>query len=258
MFLTRQNLLVFLLLMSFFFVSACSSDQAQQQAGICISFDDRSIKEWYSLQELLARYNAKVTFFISGAAALTAEEVRMLKELEQQGHEIGSHGALHVRARDYIREHSYQEYLRDEVFSNTRALEKKGFLPTAFAYPYGRGYWFTDLLLEKHFKAIRHAVSTDSIRGLSATDDIFFKLGESKELVAASIDANVHLNKEAIDNALQKAATENKVLMIFGHKPAQAPSPGSYTFNIALLEYILQQANKHNLEFYRVSDLVQD
>jgi peptidoglycan/xylan/chitin deacetylase (PgdA/CDA1 family) len=258
MYLTRQYLHVFLLLLSCISVSSCSPDTAEPQGGISISFDDRSIEEWYSLKELFARYDAKVTFFISGAEALTDQEVQMLKELVQQGHEVGSHGALHVRARDYIREYSYQKYLQDEVFSNTRALQDKGFTPTAFAYPFGRGYWFTDLILKNSFKVIRRAVSVDSIRGLSATDDIFFSLGKSRELVAASIDASAQINKKAIDSAIQKAATEKKVLLVFGHKPAHNAKPNSYTFDVALLEYILQQAKEKDLKFYRISDLVQD
>ncbi|AHM61811.1 polysaccharide deacetylase [Flammeovirgaceae bacterium 311] len=259
MYLTRPRLLYFLFLLSCFAAGACqSSDSVKPKAGICISFDDRSIREWYSLKELFARYNAKVTFFISGAAALTAEEVQMLKELEQQGHEIGSHGALHVRARDYIREHSYQEYLENEVFSNTRALEEKGFTPTAFAYPYGSGYWFTDLMLEKHFRAVRRAVSAHTLRKLAAADDVFFAPGENQKLIAANIDASSYMDEKIIVSAIQKAAAEKKVLLIFGHKPALSPKPGSYTFDITLLEHILREAGKQNLEFYRISDLVQE
>ena len=48
------------------------------------------------MKELLKQYNSHVTFFITQFDSLDSGEIKMLRELEKEGHEIGSHGALHV------------------------------------------------------------------------------------------------------------------------------------------------------------------
>ena len=70
-----------------------------KRSGICLSFDDRTVKEWYEIKDLLKKYNSHVTFFITQFDSLDSTEIRMLRELENEGHEIGSHGALHVRRK---------------------------------------------------------------------------------------------------------------------------------------------------------------
>ena len=34
-----------------------------KHSGICLSFDDRTVKEWYAIKDLLKKYNSQVTFF---------------------------------------------------------------------------------------------------------------------------------------------------------------------------------------------------
>src|SRR5579862_2460832 len=76
----------------------CSCTQNNKRGGICISFDDRSIKEWHDMRELLNQHKAKVTFFVCQFDLLTTREIKMLKELSEDGHEIALHGAIHVQA----------------------------------------------------------------------------------------------------------------------------------------------------------------
>lgn len=94
--------------------SACQSG-TKRKAGICISFDDRSIYEWQTFSGLLDRYNAKVTFFVTQFDSLNEQEIEILKDFKRKGHEIGCHGALHVISENYITEHGYAKYLQNEV-----------------------------------------------------------------------------------------------------------------------------------------------
>ena len=89
-------------LLLFVMVFACKQKKPVQQAGIAVSFDDRFVKEWYQLRPLLKKYNAKCTFYITQPDSLSDEEVKLLHELQKEGHEIGCHGAMHVRSMYYI------------------------------------------------------------------------------------------------------------------------------------------------------------
>ena len=78
--------------------TTCKQGKTVQQGGIAISFDDRFVKQWYQLRPLLKRYNVKCTFYITQPDSLSDEEVKMLHQLQKEGHEIGCHGAMHVRS----------------------------------------------------------------------------------------------------------------------------------------------------------------
>lgn len=98
----RRILFHFVLVCNLVFSSCYMSKN--QQPGICLSFDDRTIEAWYEMRSLLNRYDAKVTFFISEFDSLSEKEIQWLNELAADGHEIGSHGAMHVNAEYYIPE----------------------------------------------------------------------------------------------------------------------------------------------------------
>src|SRR5688572_11158013 len=129
-----MNKIIFLL----FALPIFSCQQSEiKRSGICLSFDDRTVKEWYKMNDLLKKYNSRVTFFITQFDSLDSAEIMMLRQLENEGHEIGSHGALHVISENYIKENSYSEYIKNEIDANSLAMKKNGFVPKSFSYPYG-------------------------------------------------------------------------------------------------------------------------
>lgn len=87
--LTRYTLLG---LMALLFLSSCKAKHSTNtKAGIVLSFDDKSIDDWYSLRELFKGNGVRATFFVCNFQDLTDKEVSMLKDLQADGHEIGSH-----------------------------------------------------------------------------------------------------------------------------------------------------------------------
>ena len=247
-----------LLILTVYAFTSCTTRNPDAQAGISISFDDQYVEEWYALRNLLNRYDAKVTFFITYADSLTEAEKQMLHTLQQDGHEIASHGTRHVNAEYFIKEHSYRKYLDEEIILNSQFLEEAGFTPTAFAYPFGAKYWFTDYLLLKHFKMLRGVAPPNKKEGLAASDAAFYKHDNSRTPAAANIDVRDGLTPEMIDEAIKRAVQQKQVLLLFGHKPAPASEAEGYSFNIDFLEYILKTAKEHELKHYRFSDLHQD
>jgi peptidoglycan-N-acetylglucosamine deacetylase len=242
-----------------FFLTLLSCQQkGVKRSGICISFDDRSIKEWYDMKELLKSYNCRVTFFITQFDSLDSSEIKMLKELEKEGHEIGSHGALHAVSEYYIKEKTYKEYIENEIDASISSLKKNGFIPKSFAYPYGAKYWFTDMILLKKFEILRGVEPINSEKDLSLIDNIYYTYNGDQTLSSIGIDKNNGLTKEMIDKAIKRAFNNKEVLMLYGHSPITGTDSGAYNFDMYLLKYILNEAQSNNLEFMRYKDLISD
>jgi peptidoglycan-N-acetylglucosamine deacetylase len=103
----------------------------RKRPAIALTFDDGPSESTPALLELLARYNAKATFFMCG------HNVRRLKEIARQastaGHEIGnhtdSHPPLYFKSPEFIdRELSRAQ---DSIHQITNVT------PTLFRAPYG-------------------------------------------------------------------------------------------------------------------------
>ncbi|HEX8060073.1 MAG TPA: polysaccharide deacetylase family protein [Cyclobacteriaceae bacterium] len=218
-----------------------SCTHPKKSPGICLSFDDRSVHQWTQLKPLLNSYNAHVTFFITQYDSLTTEERRLLKGLHNDGHEIGSHGAMHVFSETYIKQNSYEEYLENEIDNNIATLKANGFNATSFAYPYGSKYWLTDLLLLKRFNVLRGVAPISE--PIQKIDDIFYDFDNDQTLFALGFDEGVTIDK--LEGAFDRAVENNEVLMLYAHAPDKST-----------LEEILSAAKKRGMTFYRFNDLI--
>jgi hypothetical protein len=106
-------------------------------AGFCLSFDDEAIDAWYGMRDLLARYGAHVSFFVTRYPEWTADGRAKLHQLELDGHSIEAHGLHHRNARDYVAAHGMDAWIADEVQPSIDVLRADGFDPVAFAFPFG-------------------------------------------------------------------------------------------------------------------------
>lgn len=232
-------------------ISACKNDRFRQHrppvAGICISFDDYSVDEWFSLRALFLRYNARVTFFVTKFDTLSAEQVQKLRVLQSDGHEIAFHGAKHLLSEHYIKAHSMDEYLQEEVIKGIRIMADSGFRTTSFAYPYSAKYWFTDHQLLNYFYVLRSSLPLKEEPDMM--DAVFYKFDGGRLIDALCIDKGNGWTTEKLARAMLRAKQRNEALILFGHQPG-------LTFDVAFLEEILKKAQQHELTFLRVTDLV--
>ncbi|WP_051360008.1 polysaccharide deacetylase family protein [Adhaeribacter aquaticus] len=243
-----------LIIILVFFIFSCKETKLPP-SGICISFDDRSVDEWFAIKNLLNEYDAKVSFFITQFDSLTASEIVKLKQLESDGHEIGSHGALHVVSEFYIKNNTYKDYLENEINPSIRSMKQAGFNIKSFAYPYGAKYWFTDFMLLQKFDVLRSVTSINKEKDLTLIDEIYYDFNGDRTLSAIGIDTNGKVTKEMIKNAIKRASDNNQVLMVYGHIPMSSPASNSYELDIDFLKFILVEAKRKGLEFYRFKDL---
>lgn len=234
---------------------SCTGDNKQNQPGICLSFDDRSVEEWFELRELFSKNGVKATFYITQPDALSNSEIRKLKKLEADGHEIGFHGRMHVLSEYYIKEHSYLDYLENEINLGLKCMDSLGFSCVSFAYPYGAEYWFTDFLLLQKFQTTRGVSVLNEKKDLAQIEDIYYSFDGDRKLSAVGIDRNSGINEAMIDTAIQRVIDKKEVLMLYAHVPTNKKEANGYTLDINLLKHIIQKANQNNLRFYKTRDL---
>lgn len=107
------------------------------RAGLCLSFDDTEIDEWFALRDLLARHRAHVSFFVTEYAQFTAAQRAELHALYSDGNSIEAHRVHHLDAVTYIADHGLAAYLDAEVQPSIDILRADGFSPVAYAHPFG-------------------------------------------------------------------------------------------------------------------------
>jgi peptidoglycan/xylan/chitin deacetylase (PgdA/CDA1 family) len=248
-----QTNIVKFLMTGLFALLVISCDQShykysrQPAAGLFLSFDDYCIDEWFALRELFSKYDGRVTFYVTKFDTLTDSQVEKLRLLQQDGHEIGFHGAHHVLSEHYIKAHSFREYFENEIHAGIKTMNARGFFPTSFAYPYSAKYWGTDTELLKYFHTIRSSVP---FKGeLVKMHEAFYNFQGKRIVNAVSIDQGKGIDITQIAAAFQKIKSDKTVLMLHGHEPG-------HDFDPAFLEEILKLAKKEKIIFFRASDLV--
>jgi len=127
--------------------------------------------------------------------------------------------------------------------------------PTAFAYPYGAKYWFTDFLLLKRFKVLRGVATKPGESTIIEVDEMFASEGQNV-FSALGFDYGTRLTIEQVKEAIHKAVEEQEVALFYAHCPG-TDTTDAYTFDVMFLEQILNVAKENGLHFYCVSELAE-
>lgn len=244
---------------------SCQNTDNESIAGLALSFDDRNVEEWVRLRPILKKYNTKATFYVTEFEKLTAKEIEGLRLLQKDGHEIGAHGALHVRSIDYTLAHGLDAYFNNEIEAELDTMQRAGFRPTSFAHPGGQQTWLIDrLLLNKHFVLLRDVSMTERIvygirfgRSTAFMDEIYHRHKGNARVNALIIDRYSHIGWEELQRALIRAADTHTTVMMFGHLPLFEASKEKYGFDVARLDSLLSTANALQLKTVTMSELVE-
>jgi peptidoglycan/xylan/chitin deacetylase (PgdA/CDA1 family) len=228
------------------------------QPGVLLTFDDESnILHWVEQIPLLAKYDARVTFFVDAPDRLSENQIEGLRKLAQAGHEIGNHGFRHVRAPEVIEKSGLHSYLESEIAPAEAAFRSLGFSPVSFAYPFSQNDATSDGALQTLF---RHARTGSGIPdGMTLEQcDVFFTPVEKVEgrfcLTGKGIDL---LTRETLEDslvpALERAKKRREILVLYAHNiVVEAPS---HFVSPEALEGLLQKIKALELRTYRFSDL---
>ncbi|OZI06919.1 polysaccharide deacetylase [Siphonobacter sp. BAB-5385] len=255
----------FVVILLFLLPGCQSTTQHPERAGIALSFDDRFFSDWMALRPLLNQYQAKVTFYVNCPDSLTNEEVRILKTLQQDGHEIGFHGTIHGISTEMIQNLGVEGYLNTEIRPGISYLQQAGFHPTSYAHPGGNHNARVDSVLEASgFRILRDvALAERSYKGFRLyhlspqwLPQIYYDFDQQRSVDALLFDTSANLSVAELRSALVRAKTRGKAVLLFGHQPFfSPPKPEQYGFDVQVLRQMLQTADSLHLKFYRMSDL---
>lgn len=229
------------------------------KGGIALTFDDRNFQDWLSALPLFEKYGVKATFFISGK--IDAQALAAARQLQSHGHAIGAHGVHHLKAVDYSRNQSVEEYVRNEIAPQLKALQATGIAPTSFAYPSSQNNEDTDqaILAGGKLKHLRTGAGIKPGSQIAANDQFFFsadKIANQGSLIGKGIDyapAMEDRTFEQLDAALERAAANNEILILYAH--GITISKRGHHVTPSALERLFQKARELDLPFYTFDQL---
>ncbi|WP_428668290.1 polysaccharide deacetylase family protein [Runella sp.] len=234
-------------------------------AGIALSFDDRYVEEWTRLRPLLKKYNAHATFYVTQFDSLTPKEIEQLHQLVLDGHEIGAHGAAHIRVLDWLRGGgALDDFYRYEIEAELLSMRKAGFKPVTFAHVGGQQTWFTDRrLLKDYFILLRDVSMTERRVSLLtfrqpvfAIDDIYYHFDSNPKVHSLLIDQYTNITDAQLKDGLIRAKNTGSVLMLLGHHPLFDSSDEPYAFSVSRLEKLLAETQRMGLKTYTMAELI--
>ena len=218
------------------------------QAGIVLTFDDDRIDNWFQYLPYLDSANVKVTFYVCKYNRLSPAQKNKLAIIQSHGHEIAFHSTNHYNMLDYVYKykHTTDELMLNEIECGLKMMNKDGFYPTAFAYPYGAHNGLYDKMLMRYFKSVRALNGTnDFSKSLAPTEknDLLFGLGIDKS------------SKRADEDVLQliKSASSNNNCAVFVAHDINTDRKLSITLN--RLNKMIDQVKQLNMKFYTVSEI---
>jgi peptidoglycan/xylan/chitin deacetylase (PgdA/CDA1 family) len=231
--------------------SGCKKFQKQgqlQHPGIVLTFDDDRVDNWYTYLPLFDSAGIKVTFYISKYNRLKPEQKRKLATIQSHGHEIAFHSTNHYNMEEYVykSKHTIDELIRSEIVAGLKLMNKDGFYPTTFAYPYGAHNGVIDKALMQYFKSVRALNGTqDFAKSIVPTksNDVLYGLGIDKSSKRSDVDIN---------NILQSAKNNNTCAVFVAH---DINTTNKYSVTLDRLMKIIAFVKENNLKYYTASEI---
>ncbi len=226
-----------------------------KNGAVALTFDDSWGENWVKAIPLFEKYNARATFFFTGA--ITPQYIKAMKTLQRHGHSVGLHSLHHKNALPAIAESGAGAYIAAEITPQLEVCRANGIDVRYFAYPNNRRSDETDRALSGIFKRFR-AGAGQKKRGYRIAD------AEKTFIPVADIPATVNFGGHGIgeyyltttgnlDEALEKAARENKLIVFFSHDIS--PDANKISMPTHLLEYILKKASALNMKIIGFDEL---
>jgi hypothetical protein len=246
--LLRTNCLFFCI----FLILGCSNkipkvDSLTPIGGICLSFDDANIDNWYSYLDLFDEYNVKVTFYVSHFDKMTTAQKQKLHEIENRGHEIAFHTLTHPNMVKKAKSVGAKTLINNEIKKGIALMKLDNFCPKSFAYPFGSNNLELSDSLLKYFKSLR------CLNGSKDYAKSFVKNTGNSVTYAIGLDNSSNKTTEFIMDLEQKAFNNNTCLMLVAHN-IERPST-NLQVPLVKIKAILNKARELNLKFYRAIDI---
>lgn len=217
--------------------------EVESQGSIVLTFDDGvCVNSWVDNKELLHKYEAKATFFVSHYSNNDFKD--KLLTLQGEGFEIAHHSTYHHNAVTFSNENGIDEWLRVEVDYTLDMMNDDGLNIETFAFPYGA---FNDDLVESlrgRFSKVRGYLSpkTDNLRLGTQTDGFFY----------GGIGIDTHMLTDDVYAGMDRAKDKGLDLVVAAHC---IELDGSWHIKTDELEGIMDYAHQIGLQFKMFKEL---
>ena len=218
------------------------------EPGIVLTFDDDRVDNWYMYLPLLDSLGVKATFYICKYNRFTSEQKRKLWAIKSSGHEIAFHSTNHYNMEDYVykQNHTIDELMQYEVEAGLKLMNKDGYYPTTFAYPYGNHNGLFDKLLMHYFK---------SVRALNGTQDFSKSVVQTQHndvLYGLGIDKTSKRSDQDIINILQSVKNSSSCVVFVAH---DINSSNKFSITLQRLLAIISFVKNNHLRYYTASEI---
>uniref|UniRef100_UPI003216B1D7 polysaccharide deacetylase family protein n=1 Tax=uncultured Draconibacterium sp. TaxID=1573823 RepID=UPI003216B1D7 len=241
---------IFLCLFLGTLVNSCNNHE-KQTGAIAFTFDDQYVDLWYNQRDIFKKYNIKATFFISRPHLLKADQIRKLKELQNDGHEIGCHGLNHLNASEYKSKMDF--FIDNEIKPAIDTLTSLGFDVVSYAYPFGSSDSQIDSVVLNYFQFLRKATWNMRDTTLDSYDEIFATSNNFRVNNAMGIDYNYKITPENFETGLIRAKEKNEAFIVYAHRINTTLR--DYSVHPEYLENVFKLCNKNNIKSIRYRDL---
>jgi len=197
---------------------------------------------------LLDSLGVKATFYICKYNRFTEAQKKKLVIIQNHGHEIAFHSTNHYNMQEYVykQKHTIEDLMRCEVEAGLKLMNKDGFYPTTFAYPFGAHNAIFDKELMRYFKSVR------ALNGSQDFSKSIVPTTNNKLLYGLGIDKSSKRSDADINSILQSAKNNNTCAVLVAH---DINSVNMYSVTKDRLLKIFNFVKNNNLRYYTVSEI---
>lgn len=223
---------------------------------LCLTFDDSHYDQWIEHLPLFEKYHAHATFFYYHD--LDKPAINSMKKLRKAGHSVGLHSIHHREATTDIEKIGVDVYIREEIQPQIETMKANGLPAKFFAYPYGARNADTECMFSKIFHHCRAGIDPYPGKGYWIADQkqAFIdldKIEKTLTLGGVGVGESYLSTKENLDAALEKAARDNKLLVLYSH--GISLNAARVDIRTDLLEHILCKAEQLGLKIVSMDEL---
>lgn len=218
-----------------------------ERGGIALTFDDYSVDNWHSYLYLFDSLHIKCTFYVSNFNKLTIHQKEKLHDIQKHGHEIAFHSTNHVNFLETMQSHGFKNLMEEEIKKGLELMNKEGFYPTNFAYPFGAHNLIMDKALLKKFKTVR------VLNGTHELDNSLCSLSGNTIIKGLGIDESSKRSYIQICNLLSSASELDKCAVLLVHNIERHDT--NLQMPITKLRKLLIKAKEMHLHFYTISEI---
>jgi peptidoglycan/xylan/chitin deacetylase (PgdA/CDA1 family) len=205
-------------------------------SGIVLGFDDYYPDIWEQYFDLFDKYNAKVTFFVTGNSV-----TKFMTDAQERGHEIAYHTINHF----YLSKIPEKQFFEQTV-SRIDAFKDAGVELSTFGYPYGDYKdWMNNELL-KSYKIVR---GYGGNRNYTA-EEMKYGFVESTSIDNIRCESDEAF-KLLVDTRLSLEKNNKSIALLNSHEINSA----DWGITPERLIYLLNKGQEMELKFYTYKEL---